>query len=72
MKADYGKMTVPKAMNLARSLKYGPLPRPDDPMPTVKQAIDIIREERRTCGFNWLTGEEAEQVLREHRERRQP
>ena len=68
MKSDYGAMTVVKALELARNLKYGPLPKPDDPTPTVKEAVSIISEERRSCGFNWLTGEAAETVLRESRE----
>ena len=66
MKSDFFKMTVEKALNLARNLKYGPLPEPDDPVPTVEEAVSIIHEERRTCGFNWLTGKAAEKVLREH------
>ena len=70
MSTDYGAMSLEKALNLARNLKYGPLPKPDDPMPTVKEALVIINEERRTCGFNWLTGEAAETVLREHMDRR--
>lgn len=67
MKSDYGIMTVEKALALARNLKYGPLPRPDDPTPSVEEAVRIIHEERRTCGFNWLTGEAAEKVLQESR-----
>jgi hypothetical protein len=58
-------MTVKEALNLARSLKYGPLPKPDDPLPNVDEAIELIHQERRECGFNWLTGEAAEQTLRE-------
>ena len=68
MKSDYCVMTVEKALNLARNLKDGPLPKPDDPVPSVEEAVSIINEERRTCGFNWLTGEAAEKVLRESRE----
>lgn len=56
--------TVVAALELARSLKHGPLPKPDDPTPTLQQAIEIIGEERRTCGFNWITGEVAGAVLR--------
>ena len=69
---DNHTMTVEKALSLARNLKYGPLPKLDDPTPSVEEAIKIINEERRTCGFNWLTGEAAEQVLREHIERGKP
>ena len=58
-------MTVNDALEIARNLKYGSLPRRDDPMPCVAEAIKLIREERQTCGFNWLTGEAAEQALME-------
>ena len=56
-------MTINEALKIARGLKHGPLPKPDDPLPTVEEAVAIIRHERRTCGFNWLTGETAEHVL---------
>ena len=56
-------MTVNEALAIARNLKYGPLPKPDDPLPSVAEAIGLIHAERHTCGFNWLTGEAAEQVL---------
>ena len=51
------------AMELARTLKHGPLPDTNDPMPTPQEALELLREERRTCGFNWLTGEVAEAVV---------
>ena len=57
-------MTVQDALSLARNLKYGPLPKASDPFPTVDEAIELIHAERGECGFNWLTGEAAEQVLR--------
>ena len=56
-------MTVTDALSIARNLKFGPLPKPDDPHPSVAEAIGLIHEERHTCGFNWLTGEAAERVL---------
>ena len=65
-------MTVEKALSLARSLMYGPLPKPDDPTPTVEEAIEIIHEARRTCGHTWITAELAEDVLREHQEQVKP
>ncbi|MEI6809740.1 MAG: hypothetical protein WCN95_13545 [bacterium] len=55
--------TLESALQLARCLKYGPLPKPDDPIPGLKEALALIREERRTCGFNWLTGAVAEEVI---------
>lgn len=62
-------MTVEKALSLARNLMYGPIPKPDDPTPTVEEAIEVIHEALRTCGHTWLTGESAESVLREHQKR---
>ena len=56
--------TVGAALELARNTKNGPLPGPGDPTPTPEDSIEIIRQERRTCGFNWITGEVAEDVLR--------
>ncbi len=65
MDTDCRKMTVEKALELARALKYGPPPKAGDPTPTVEEAIEIITEARGACGFNWFTGENAENVLRE-------
>ena len=55
--------TVQAALDLARTLKHGPLPTADDPWPTPEDAIALLHEERQTCGFNWITGEVAEAVL---------
>ena len=63
---DFYTMTGEKALSLARDLKYGPLPKPSDPRPTVEEAIEIIHEARRTCGHTWLTGDAAEKVLWDH------
>ena len=60
-------MDIDEALNLARNLKFGPLPNPNDPLPTLDEAIALIREERRTCGFNWMTGEAAVDVLKAHK-----
>lgn len=54
---------VQAALDLARTLKHGPLPAATDPWPTPEDAIAVLHEERRTCGFNWITGEVAEAVL---------
>ena len=58
--------TLEQALDLARNLKHGPLPRPEDPTPELEEAVAIINEERRTCGFNWITGETAVDVIRTH------
>lgn len=58
--------TIESALTLARSLKYGPLPQPEDPFPELEEALELIREERRTCDFNWLTGAAAERVIAAH------
>jgi hypothetical protein len=67
--ADCYKMTTEKALSLARDLKYGPLPRPEAPTPTVGEAVGIISEARRTCGHTWLTADAALEVLNEHQKR---
>jgi len=66
MSKDNVNMTVEEALNLARDLMYGPLPKPEAPMPTVEEAIKVIHEARRTCGHTWLTGVAAEEVLKDH------
>lgn len=62
------KYTVAAALELARPLKCGPLPASTDPAPAPEEAIELINLERRTCGFNWITGEVAEAVLRAYEE----
>jgi len=57
------KLTLDDALSIARNLKYGPLPDTHDPVPTREEAIEIIKEERKACGFNWITGEHAVAVL---------
>ncbi len=34
------------------------------PRPTVEEALERIGHQLATCGFNWLTGQEARDVLR--------
>lgn len=58
------KDSVKSALNIARNIKYEMFPKPDDPIPSAEEALKIISEERRNCWFNWLTGENAENVLR--------
>ena len=60
------RYTLKQALSLARNLKHGPLPKPDDPMPEPEEALAIINEERRCCGFNWITGETAVETIRTH------
>ena len=55
--------TFGAALELARGLKHGPLPARADPVPSPEEAIGIIVQERRTCGFNWITGEVAQAVI---------
>jgi len=57
-------MNTEDAIQLAYHVKYGPCPRPGDPKPDIDEAIVLIHEERQTCGFNWLTGAEAERILK--------
>ena len=59
--------TFGAALELARGLKHGPLPARVDPAPSPEEAIEIIGQERRTCGFNWITGEVAQAVIKAYR-----
>lgn len=52
------------ALRQARLLKHGPFPKATDDTPTVDEAIALIHEQRRTCGFNWITGTRCEELLR--------
>lgn len=56
-------LTVDTALDIARNLIYGPLPKKSDPVPSVAEAIGIIREARKTCGHTWLTGDAAIEAL---------
>lgn len=64
MRHPYYSTTTEDALSIARDLIHGPLPKPGDPVPTIDEAIEIIEEERRTCGFNWITGRVCLEVLR--------
>lgn len=63
-------MTPEKAINLATRLHPDNdlFPSPNDVIPTAREALELIRKERATCGFNWLTGEAAEEALQKHLE----
>lgn len=64
IKHPYYDYTLEEALQLARSIKYGPLPLAGDPTPEVPEAIEIIAKSLRTCGFNWITGRVAQELLR--------
>ena len=65
MKHPYREnVTTESALRIARQIKYGPLPKPEDPLPGVDEAIELIHQERGACGFNWITGAVSEEVLR--------
>lgn len=64
MKHPFHDYTLDDALALARSIKYGPLMMPSDPTPEILEAIELIRRELSTCGFNWITGQVALEVLR--------
>jgi len=67
MKHPFRDYTTEEALSLARDCKYGPLPKPDDPTPTIDDAIEIIRNHPSWKAFNWITGYTAVQVLRASR-----
>ncbi|MGD0519588.1 MAG: hypothetical protein ABSA26_18800 [Thermoguttaceae bacterium] len=52
-------MTVEQAINIA----WGIGKFTGESKPTVQEALKIIDEQLRTCGFNWLTGQAAKEVL---------
>lgn len=56
--------TLDDALALARSLKYGPFLKDSDPAPAIPEAIGIIRNSVKACGFNWITGRVALEILR--------
>jgi len=64
MKHPSRDYTTEDALSLARDCKYGPLPKPDDPTPTVGEAIEIIRNHPTMKACNWITGQVAIEVLR--------
>lgn len=57
-------LTFQAAIKIARNLKYGLLHDASLPDPSITEAIELIQHERRTCGFNWITGEEAVKALK--------
>jgi hypothetical protein len=57
-------VTTETALEIARAIKYHPLPKPTDPAPSIAEAIELIAASRRSCGFNWITGRVSEEVLR--------
>lgn len=64
MRHPYRDYTTEQALELARSCKFGPLPKPTDPTPTVVEAIEIIKGHPTMGDCNWITGQTAVQVLR--------
>ena len=56
--------TIEDALELARSCKYGPLPKPTDPTPTIDEAIEIIKGDPTMRACNWITGQAAIEILR--------
>ena len=64
MKHPYREYKTKDALSLARDCKYGPLPKPTDPTPTVDEAIEIIRSDPTMAACNWITGQVAIEVLR--------
>jgi len=64
MKHPYHDYTLDDALELARSIKYGPLMKPSDPVPDIPEAIEVVMRALKTCGFNWITGQVALELLR--------
>ena len=64
MTHPFRDFTTEQALELARSCKFGPLPKDADPTPSVDEAIEIIRNDPTMRDCNWITGQTAVQVLR--------
>ena len=64
MKHPHYDYTLDDALRLAQSLKYGLLTTPFDMEPGIPEALAIIIQSREKCGFNWITGKLAEEILR--------
>lgn len=64
IKHPYYEYNSDHALKLARSIKYGPIPKEEDPTPSAKDALSLIENSRKDCGFNWITGRVASEVLR--------
>ena len=53
-------MTIDEAIDISWGAdRYRGVPRP-----TVEEALERIEHQLATCGFNWLTGQAARDVLR--------
>ena len=60
----YHDYTTNDALSLARGIIHGPLPKKDDPVPSIDEAIAAIVECQKRTDFNWITGRVALEVLR--------
>jgi len=56
-------MLLKDALGLARNIKYGPLPKKNDPYPLINEAINLIENYWMRKEFTWLTGTEALKIL---------
>lgn len=54
-------MTIDEAIDIALGIDKVP----HGPRLTIQDALERIERQLATCGFNWLTGQEARRVLRE-------
>ena len=61
------KMLLKEALNLARNIKYGPLPKENDPYPSINESIKLIENYWMRKEFTWLTGREALEILKVER-----
>ena len=64
MRHPYYDYTTEDALGLARGIIHGPLPKDDDPFPSIDEAIAAIEGCRKRTDFNWITGRVALEVLR--------
>jgi predicted alpha-1,6-mannanase (GH76 family) len=61
----YYDTTLLDALKLARLIEALPGQVKDtEPLPDVQEAFATIKAEAKTCGFNWITGRVAMELLR--------
>ena len=63
MKHPHFDYTTEDALLLARDIRHGGSSRPDDPMPTIKEAIGLISSHPNMKSCDWRQGKIALHVL---------
>jgi hypothetical protein len=59
----YYDQTLGHALSLARSIKYGPLPKEKDPTPTLEESLELLKREMKVSGYNNITARVAKELV---------